>query len=127
LVKKRGFRNGINLAASPVPINAIYVLDYGPKAGITPLTPMEAFIELTRCGYLAKYVNATGHAIRNFDQCALIAGSVNVSRLTRPRSLSEVSNVGAMIADDLVRIAGHNGSDSQTALGGLSHRRLIST
>jgi hypothetical protein len=102
---KRAYRTLGKFALQPVSLQSIYVLTDGDGATINLLSPRDAFIELFRYSYLGRHLPATGLAPRHFDQCAIIAKSVPVSSLKRPRSLELLPKIASFVSNDVDRIA----------------------
>lgn len=100
-LEKRAYRLAGNFSTRPFPLKSIYVLAVGARSEIVPIGPQEAFIELVRHSYLARYLEPTGAARSHFYQCGLVAGSVSAFRLKRPRSLRLLSDMAILIEESL--------------------------
>ena len=89
---------------TPLPLKRIYVLEYGTQQQIEPLTPQEAFIEVTRQSYpIKELLKATGTAAAKFQLGAKLANTISVCRLKRPRSLSSLSDLARFIENDVIQ------------------------
>lgn len=79
------------------PISTVYLLTDGSQVATTPLSTQAAIFGLLRASYpLYDAANATAHQ-RHLDACGRLARTVDVCRLTRPRSLDRLDElVGAV-------------------------------
>lgn len=87
----------------PVPVEQIYILSNRPKECVEPLSPREAFLELTRHTHslVAQINKLTADEATRFDTRAAIAAAVPVFRLARPPELSAVARHAGMIQTSL--------------------------
>jgi hypothetical protein len=100
-LSKRAYSSVSSFTIHPVVLKTIYVLAWGERASIEPLSRREAFIELARYSYLGHHVRATGFAVRQFDKCTLVANSVPIARLVRPPSIDLLPIVAKLVVDDM--------------------------
>ncbi|MFB2895114.1 hypothetical protein ACE1CI_19580 [Aerosakkonemataceae cyanobacterium BLCC-F50] len=77
----------------PLPLKRIYVLVEGLHQEIEPLQPQNAFIELVRHSYAARFLKATGAASLHLHHCAKLASSVSICSLIRPKSLAALPDL----------------------------------
>jgi hypothetical protein len=104
LSEKRARRVTRGFSHALLPLRRVYVLAEGPRPEVEPLRPREAFAELIRHSHAARYarlLEETRTAAAHFGQCALVAGSVAVCRLKRPRSLAALSSLAEAVEEDL--------------------------
>jgi hypothetical protein len=73
---------------APVLLKGIYVLKEGATLEIQSIPRREAFIELLRHLYFAKYLKVPDFISTYFDKVAFITKNISVHRLIRPKSLS---------------------------------------
>ncbi len=89
-------------ANTPAPLKRLYVLDEGEELSITPIEGQAAFMELVRntfCVNLFKSTDASSHFLRS----AALASAAPVSRLSIPTNLRAMTEVVAMVKEDLAR------------------------
>lgn len=86
------------LAAEPVPLACLYVLDDGPAPAITPLPPEQRFVEVLRHTYLSRWSKTTAAAAQHLPQIAQLAAQVPVYHLTRPRDFAALPAVMQLVA-----------------------------
>jgi hypothetical protein len=88
-------------------LRRIYLLAEGPGPVITPLRPHEALIELMPHWYGFRFgdrlLQVGDAAVRHFRQCAALANSIRVHRLTRPRQLGALGDVVRLVEEDLAQ------------------------
>jgi hypothetical protein len=90
---------------TPLPLKKIYVLEYATEREIEILTPHQAFLEVTRQSYPGQaLLKATGTVATKFQLSTKLANSIPVCRLTRPRSLSTLSDLARFIENDIIQI-----------------------
>ena len=85
---------------SPVPLDAIYVLDWrdGPAAA-TPLSGADALRALVGAAtYRPDLLDAMGGIAAHWQRCAALAAGVRISRLSRPRTWPAVDDAVAAVA-----------------------------
>ena len=91
----------------PLPLRRIYLLAEGPGPVIAPLRPQEALIGLTPHWYGFRFgdrlLQAGDAAVRHFRQCATLANSVGVHRLTRPRQLGALGDTVHLVEQELAQ------------------------
>lgn len=72
----------------PLPLKQIYVLAYGEKRQVLPLTPQQAFLEVATQSYpYQNILKATNTATAKFQRITALVNQVPVCRLERPRDL----------------------------------------
>lgn len=103
---KRGFHLVSGFARNPAPLKHIYVLAAGRNLQIQSLSSQEAFVELIRHSYAARFgsqlLHATGIAT-HFRQCAHLVQNTRVYRFGRPASLSVLHEHASILLKDLSR------------------------
>ena len=91
----------------PLPLRRIYLLAEGPDLVIAPLRPQEALIALMPHWYGFRFgdrlLQVGDAAVRHFRQCAALANSVSVHRLTRPRQLGALGDVVDLVEEELAQ------------------------
>lgn len=76
-----------------LPLQAVYVLDWGDAVGVQELAPGQAFQELARHSYALRFLGHRGGVTRHFQQLSELARSVPVRKLTRPPSVDALPEV----------------------------------
>jgi len=85
-----------------LPLKRIYILGVGNLFAIEPLSPTEAFQEITGQSYPTTEISkATGNAALKFQQCAKLASCVSIYRLRRPQDLSTLSELVKLVEEDI--------------------------
>jgi hypothetical protein len=88
-------------------LRRIYLLGEGPGLEIAPLRPQEALIGLMPHWYGFRFgdrlLQVGDAAVRHFRQCAALANSIRVHRLTRPRQLGALGDVVRLVEEDLAQ------------------------
>ncbi|MBW4652685.1 MAG: hypothetical protein KME20_06630 [Kaiparowitsia implicata GSE-PSE-MK54-09C] len=84
-----------------VPLRRLYVLDYGDRNEIIPLTQQEAFLALVHHSRSMILLTAPEFQAAHLHQCSRLLQSVPVGRLVRRRSLANMPQVVAMIEADI--------------------------
>jgi hypothetical protein len=97
---KRAYAATSNFRAAPVPLRRLYVLADAERSGLDAMIPRDAAIELVRHSYTARLLGAVGPAA-HLRRCARLAARVAVRRLRRPRSLSALARLAAMVEEDV--------------------------
>ena len=91
----------------PLPLRRIYLLAEGPGPVTAPLRPQEALIGLMPHWYGFRFgdrlLQVGDAAVRHFRQCAALANSVSVHRLTRPRQLGALGDVVDLVEEELAQ------------------------
>jgi hypothetical protein len=80
----------------------VFVLEKGDNCRIVPLTPLEAFAEIMRYSYAARWLSATAPNFPHFGQVSDFVNSVPVSRLIRPKQYSAIPDVIALLEEMFV-------------------------
>ena len=99
-LKKVSHRVAEQFGQTPLRLATLYILADGDELGIETLKPQEALVELLRHSYairLADLVDPSTH----FRRCAALIPSVRIARLTRPRDLSQLAAVAALVEQDI--------------------------
>ncbi len=104
-IEKRAYRIHADFSVTPLPLKSIYVLDEGEKLKIEKIASQEAFVELVRHSYLARHLDSTGASSSHFRQCSAVVSAVPLFRLIRPRSLNLLSDVAALVEQNLIETA----------------------
>lgn len=89
---------------SPLPLRCIYVLAEGESPEIEHFGLYDAFVELVRHSYVARFdrlLEITGTIATHFRQCVSLASRVPVRRLKRPRSLAALHVLVELVGNDL--------------------------
>jgi len=89
------------LARAALPLRRVYLLAEGSRRAIQPLHPREAFLELVRHSCVGRLLKASNTSSRHFRQCAAVAKRVGLRRLQRPRRLSALPELAALVEEDL--------------------------
>jgi hypothetical protein len=106
--EKRGRRARADFAAAPLPLGAIYVLDYAaPGAGlrIEPLSAREACIELVRHAFALRILGEAGESPLLFRQRVELVRRVPVRRLSRERRLASLSDITEQVEKDIAALS----------------------
>ena len=102
--EKRMLRITQGFAQAALPLKRLYVLAKRATLDIEPLSHREALTEVMRHAYGARFgkqfFQVTDIAT-HFLQCAHLANSISVCRLTRPSCLARLSDVAQMVETDL--------------------------
>jgi hypothetical protein len=118
-----GARQGFS--HQPLPLRRIYLLAEGPGPKSASLRPHEALIGLMPHWYGFRFgdrlLQVGDAAVRHFRQCATLANSISVHRLTRPRQLGALGDVARLVEEDLAKE--RDGAFTLRAAGALSASR----
>jgi hypothetical protein len=94
---------------TPVPPAAIYVLERGARAEVSPLTPGDALAALIRFSYVARFgraaFNPAGPA-GHLQQCATLVGFSRVCRLEVPNDRDRLDEVVRVVEREVGKSAG---------------------
>lgn len=86
-----------NLARGPVPLRAIYLLDWG-EVGVTRLTGLAALRGLvTSATYRADLLEPMNQIAAHWRRCAELAQRVPICRFTRPRDWKALAGAGDVL------------------------------
>jgi hypothetical protein len=96
-LQKRACLAGQELPQVPLRLQAIYILADGPHAQIEMLQGQESFLEMIRHSYALRFLGTAGLTAAQFQQCARLAGSTPVRRLSRPPSLAALPDVARLV------------------------------
>jgi hypothetical protein len=106
-VEKRGYRISTGFSRTPVPLKCIYVLSQSPDRKIEPLRSREALFELMPHWYGARFgaelLQALGLST-HFLQCAALANSTPIYRLTKPDTLSSLPDVVRLVEEHVAAL-----------------------
>ena len=94
--QKRARRVDRKFPRGPLPLKRIYVLADGPIQNAAALRPGEAIVELVHHSYRIRSLQSLG-AAPHFQQCAELASTVPVWRLTFQRSLRELPSLVELV------------------------------
>lgn len=100
VVRKRGRTVESSFDDAPLPLRRVYVLAEGDAIRIEPISGAAALGELVRHSYGAPLIRETGLAAAHLRQCADLAGSVPIRRLTRPLSFDRIADLAEAIELD---------------------------
>jgi hypothetical protein len=103
-IEKRAIPAAAGFPRNPLPLYCLYVLEKGPRCGIEPLRPQEAFVELLRHSYGQRLLNAGG-APSHFEQCASLVRTTRIRRLTVCRALSRLDLLAQLVEKDALHNA----------------------
>jgi hypothetical protein len=103
--EKRALRVADVFSVGPAPIARVYALAAGPHSAVERLGSMEAVLELIRHWYCARFGGALirfgNTAAVHLQQCAALAASVPVRRLSRPRLTWSAETLADLVEADL--------------------------
>lgn len=88
-------------ARAAMPLRRVHLLTEGSQPAIQPLRPPEAFLELVRHSCVGRLLMASNTSSRHFQQCAAVAKRVGFRRLRRPKRLSALPELAALVEEDL--------------------------
>ncbi len=100
---KRSTPASTGFATAPVPLRAIYLMDYGPQFQIDPIPPATAVAELLNHSFVAGILKPTNTAASHFHRCVKLAQSVRIARLIRRRNIAELDQLAESIEQDLAQ------------------------
>jgi hypothetical protein len=86
---------------NPLPLQRMYVLTDGDHHGIEILKARSAMIELMKYPHGIALLAMAPFAKANFNQCVRLVKQVRICRLTRPRSLSTLTESVRLIEHDV--------------------------
>ena len=112
-LEKRARRTILGFSPGPLPLRCVYVLAFGETQRIETLGPQEALVELVRHSYGAGLLQTVG-ASSHFLQCASIVNNVTIRRLSRPESLSALSDLAQLVEEDLAQSVEQSRSSVQS-------------
>jgi hypothetical protein len=98
--EKRRLDTPRGFLTDPLPVSRIYVLATGERTAIEPLEGREAFVEIVRHSYLARYLGDAEDQRRRFEQVEAIVRTITVRRLVQS-SLRDLPSLPDLIAQDL--------------------------
>ena len=97
LIKSAWYMHPGRHAKEPIPFARIYVLDEGDELACSKLTPVEAFAELIRHSYAARFIGRVGYTPAHVAAVGTIARSVPAYRLQRKTSLQRLPDLVDLI------------------------------
>jgi hypothetical protein len=86
-----------NFVSDAFPLQALYVLSYGPLPAIEPIPSQPALTEIIRHSQAIRFLKEQGNIPRHFRQCAAVVNEVPLYYLRRPNDLNLVSELSARI------------------------------
>jgi hypothetical protein len=105
--EKRALRVTEGFPADPVRLARIYALGVGPHSELTAIHSTDAVVELIRHWYCNRFggdlLRLGTTAAEHLRQCAALAGSVEVRRLSRPRLTWSADTLADLVEADLAR------------------------
>ena len=85
------------------PLHKIYLLSKGDHHEIEPLSPRDALLCLINQSRVVKNLIVPSAKKLHFEQCAVLAHTLGISRLRRKPNLSELEAIVRLVMDDLTR------------------------
>lgn len=92
-VEKRVLRPSNVVDRRARPLRCIYVLKHGEQVGSTSLPTHDAFSELVRHTYAARFLGDAAASPAHFNQCASVLQNVPVRKLVRPDDLGRLDEL----------------------------------
>ncbi len=83
--------------SDPLPLERIYLIEYGEFADMKLMDSRQGLIELVRNSYAVHSLNAGVNLSSHFSQCAKVAKDVPIFRLFRPFNLNCLDYLARMI------------------------------
>ncbi|PEN08858.1 serine kinase [Longimonas halophila] len=96
---KRAWRAPDRFASHAHPLRAIYVLGFGDALACTQLDAREAFVSVLSETYAPRFVGRHGTGANHFHQLAELVRHVPVYQLERPRDLTQLPDLVALLTD----------------------------
>ena len=96
-VEKRVLRISEHDNPRDVPLRCVYVLERGEAITSAPFQTREAFSELVRHTYAARFLGAAAGGPRHFQQCSTLLQQVPLRRLARSDDMSQLDRLMAQI------------------------------
>ncbi len=83
----------------PLPLSRIYILSPRPSAGIEPLSPQEAFMEIIRNSYLSRFWDQSDRSAEalQLSGCSKLLRFASIHRLTHSFALSRLGELADMV------------------------------
>jgi hypothetical protein len=85
------------------PLQKIYLLSKGDHHEIEPLAPRDSLLSLINQSRAVRNLVVPSAKKRHFEQCAVLAQTLGVSRLQRKPALTELQTIVRLVEDDLTR------------------------
>jgi hypothetical protein len=98
---RREYRVSHGFPQVSLQLQRIYVLAKGDRQDVRLLPPQQAFVELVRHSYAAAIFVDTGPPPWHFRQCARVASSVAIYRLTRAHSISMLPDIVRLLEEHI--------------------------
>lgn len=95
--ERRECRTGTVVAAQPLPIHGLFVLESGRSTALERLSPRDSFQVLLQNSYAAGLLGRSGATPSYFRQSVAVAGAVPTYRLRRRRSLAGLPALAARV------------------------------
>jgi hypothetical protein len=83
--------------SQPSVLSSLFVLEEGDHLDVVPLSPAQAFVEVVRHTYLARWLGSAGVPHSSFPRYMALIEGVHVFRLTRPKSLDLLDQTAAAV------------------------------
>jgi hypothetical protein len=103
--EKRALRASRNFYRGTLPLSHVYVLDWCDyhKPIISSVRSQDAFAEVVRHSFISRLLERTNSQMLHFQQSVALLNQVPIRRLSRSKSLSQISNLVEMIEIDVKR------------------------
>lgn len=108
LAEKRALTVLQGFETAPLPLRALYVLDYAEEAEelqIQKVTPREGCVELLRHSFAHRILGDAAATATHLSTCARLANRVPMRRLVRVRELDALPNVLNQVQEDLLELS----------------------
>jgi hypothetical protein len=100
-VQKRSFQCAENFSTEPISLRGVYVLAESDEVFLKKLSPVEAFIELTKNTYLNRYLEELNCLPEHFRQCQKLIQMLPVYKLNRPHNFEVMNKVCSTLEDHI--------------------------
>lgn len=102
-VDKAHFQLGDNLAAAPLPVARLYLLERGSEPGVAKMPASQALPAALEHAYMARFGvdGFAGTLPQHFAMLGELAGAGLIRRLTVPDDLTRLDEIPALVRDDL--------------------------
>lgn len=107
LAEKRALTVLQGFETTPLPLRALYVLDYAEAGGlqIQEVTPRAGCVELLRHSFAHRILGGAAATAAHLSTCARLANRVPMRRLVRVRELDALPDVLTRIQEDLLALS----------------------
>jgi hypothetical protein len=85
--------------AGALPVQRIYLLEYGTGLGLIPVPALEAVALLSMNSFIKRRRMTPDALASHLKDCAKVAGTVQVYRLVRPQSMAALPEVVRLVED----------------------------